>query len=146
MAELRCGFVLKNKFAKVLFWNNLSPTCFYSFPFLQSSLSENLTDPQTHDLNCNHLLLYEKWCSTGVAICFTDHMFIDRSYMEVPGDIVVDEKSSRSELQQLARLSSDSSTLIIPRISHPGQYMIYRCDYQQKFIFCRSDVFKINFE
>jgi 2,4-dienoyl-CoA reductase-like NADH-dependent reductase (Old Yellow Enzyme family) len=63
-------------------------------------------------------MLYEQWCSTGVGICFTDHMYIDRFYMETPGDIVVDEKSSLSELQKLAEISTDS--LIIPRISHPG--------------------------
>jgi hypothetical protein len=38
--------------------------------------------------------------------------------MEVPGDVVVDDKSPILPLEQWAKISSDS--LIIPRISHPG--------------------------
>jgi hypothetical protein len=53
-----------------------------------------------------------------VALCLTDHIYVDRSYLEVPGDVVVDEKTSILQLEQWAKISSDS--LIIPRLSHPG--------------------------
>lgn len=101
---LPCGTILKNRIGK-------------------SAMSENMSP--THHGPTEHLInVYRQWADGGPGLIVTGNIMIDRRAIAEPGNVVVEDRSDFSLLQQWARTAKHSGSHIWPQLNHPGRQAI----------------------
>lgn len=83
-------------------------------------MTEALAD--VHDApNLAHQTLYARWSSGGMAMQMTGNVMVDKRYLERPGNVVVEDESVLTALQDWARAARSGGSQIWMQISHPGR-------------------------
>lgn len=99
--HLPCGALLPNRIGK-------------------ASLSEQLADP--HNRPTPELLrLYERWAAGGAGLLITGNVMIDRTALEEPRNVVVDDDRDMPLLKQWAQIATQNGVQCWVQVSHPGR-------------------------
>ncbi|RSY82028.1 NADH:flavin oxidoreductase [Sphingomonas koreensis] len=99
--ELPCGAVLSNRLAK-------------------AAMTEGLAD-ERNNVTEALLTLYKRWALNGVGLMLTGNIQVDRTHLERPGNIVVDEETDLAALRRLAAVGTDSGQHFWVQINHTGR-------------------------
>ncbi len=98
---LPCGATLKNRIGK-------------------SSLSEQISDREnrpTSDL----VRIYTRWANGGAGLMMTGNVMIDRTALEEPRNVVVDDERDLPMLKEWATAAQSTGAHCWPQLSHPGR-------------------------
>ncbi|MEM8660166.1 MAG: NADH:flavin oxidoreductase/NADH oxidase family protein [Pseudomonadota bacterium] len=98
---LPCGAVIENRFGK-------------------SAMTEGLADPD----NCasDELIhLYGQWSDGGCGLLISGNVFVDRRYLERPGNVAVDNNGGLDKLAAFAEAGKRSGNHFWMQISHAGR-------------------------
>lgn len=98
--ELPCGVVLPNRLVK-------------------AAMSDSLGDGRGNSTD-EQLRLYKRWLHGGAALAIVGEVQVDARYPEKPGNLVLDDSSSQSDLRRLAGVSEGASGHIWPQLGHAG--------------------------
>lgn len=99
--ELPCGAVLANRLAK-------------------SAMSEGLADFDNHSTPRLETL-YRRWGGSGAGLVLTGNIQVDRSHLERPNNLVIDDESGRTQLARLAEAGKSQGAHFWAQLSHTGR-------------------------
>ena len=98
---LPCGASLKNRLGK-------------------SSLSEQISDRENRP-TADLLRIYERWAKGGAGLLMTGNVMIDRTALEEPRNVVVDDERDMAMLKRWAAAAQSTGAHCWPQLSHPGR-------------------------
>ena len=101
---LPCGQVIKNRICKAAMTERIAK-------------GNNLAHQ-------GHINLYQKWAEGNIGILLTGNVMIDRSNMEGPANVVIDDKNYKDHMDELKSWSSvgtANNTQLWMQISHAGR-------------------------
>lgn len=99
--KLPNGFVLKNRLAK-------------------SAMSEALATYDNH-ATTKLIRLYDRWAASGLGLIITGNVMIDRRALGEPGNLVIEDETDMTLLQQWAKTGSEHGTALWVQLNHPGK-------------------------
>ena len=102
--RLPCGANVKNRLSK-------------------AAMTEGLADGDNRATQ-RHVSLYRRWSEGGAGSLLTGNVQVDRRYLERAGNIVIDGKQERSQLERLeamAEAGTSNDTQLWMQISHAGR-------------------------
>ena len=86
----------------------------------KSAMSEQLGD-KDHNPTDKLLRLYRTWAQGGIGISVTGNVFIDRSALGEPKNVVLDKESDLDKFRDWAAAGKESNTQIWMQLNHPGK-------------------------
>jgi 2,4-dienoyl-CoA reductase-like NADH-dependent reductase (Old Yellow Enzyme family) len=98
---LPCGAVLPNRIAK-------------------AAMTEGLADGM-HRATEKHERLYRLWAEGGAGLLITGNVQIDRTHLERPGNVVVDDNGGLEALRAYAKAGTSAGNHLWMQINHPGR-------------------------
>ncbi|MGB3464770.1 MAG: NADH:flavin oxidoreductase/NADH oxidase family protein [Cyclobacteriaceae bacterium] len=98
--KLPCGAILSNRLAKAAMTERLS------------------TDGEANE---GHKRLYQKWGDTGAGLLLTGNVMIDGEHLESSGNVVIDDTTDQSKLQEWTEAARINGSHIWAQISHSGR-------------------------
>lgn len=101
VVRLPCGATLKNRIGK-------------------SSLSEQISD-RANRPTADLVRIYERWAKGGAGLLMTGNVMIDRSALEEPRNVVVDDDRDMPLLREWAKAAQAGGAHCWPQLSHPGR-------------------------
>ncbi|WP_420466725.1 NADH:flavin oxidoreductase/NADH oxidase family protein [Panacagrimonas sp.] len=99
--KLPCGVVLSNRIAK-------------------AAMTEGLAD-EYHCATDRHERLYRGWSQGGAGLLLTGNVQVDRSHLERPGNLVIDNNGGLEALKAYARAGTEAGNHLWMQINHPGR-------------------------
>jgi len=99
--DLPCGTQLVNRLCK-------------------AALTEGLADPMnraTPELE----RLYRRWSEGGAALIITGNVQVDRTHLERPGNVAIDDNGGLDLLRSYARAGTSAGNHLWMQINHPGR-------------------------
>ena len=99
--RLPCGAVLSNRVAK-------------------AAISEGLADPMNRATG-RHITLYSRWAQGGAGLLVTGNILVDRTHLERPGNIAVDDNDGLDALRAMAAAGTSAGNHLWMQINHPGR-------------------------
>lgn len=99
--QLPCGAVLPNRLAK-------------------AAMTEGLAD-ERNDVTEELLTLYRRWATNGLGLMLTGNVQVDRTHLERPGNIVVDERTDLAAHSRLAAVGTVGGRHFWVQINHTGR-------------------------
>ena len=73
-----------------------------------------------HIPHSGHLNLYSEWAKGGAGLIVTGNVMVDRTYLEAPGNLVLDETQSLDAFKELATKVKRFGASIWMQLNHPG--------------------------
>jgi 2,4-dienoyl-CoA reductase-like NADH-dependent reductase (Old Yellow Enzyme family) len=98
---LPCGAVLPNRIAK-------------------AAMTEGLADGM-HRATDKHVRLYRQWSEGGAGLLITGNVQVDRSHLERPGNLVIDNNGGLEALRAYAKAGTVAGNHLWMQINHPGR-------------------------
>jgi 2,4-dienoyl-CoA reductase-like NADH-dependent reductase (Old Yellow Enzyme family) len=98
---LPCGAVLPNRIAK-------------------AAMTEGLADGM-HRATDKHERLYRQWSEGGAGLLITGNVQVDRSHLERPGNLVIDNNGGLEALRAYAKAGTVAGNHLWMQINHPGR-------------------------
>ncbi|MDP9084451.1 MAG: NADH:flavin oxidoreductase/NADH oxidase family protein [Pseudomonadota bacterium] len=99
--ELPCGARLANRLCK-------------------AALTEGLADPMNRATRqLEHL--YRRWSEGGAGLVITGNVQIDRTHLERPGNVVIDNNGGLDRLRAYAKAGTSAGNHLWMQINHPGR-------------------------
>jgi 2,4-dienoyl-CoA reductase-like NADH-dependent reductase (Old Yellow Enzyme family) len=68
-----------------------------------------------------HVRLYSRFAQGGAGLLITGNVVIDRSALERPGNVVLEDERHLPMLGRWARAATDAGSAILMQLSHPGR-------------------------
>lgn len=99
--KLPCGAVLSNRIAK-------------------AAMTEGLAD-EYHCATDRHERLYRGWSQGGAGLLLTGNVQVDRSHLERPGNLVIDNNGGLAALKAYAKAGTEVGNHLWMQINHPGR-------------------------
>jgi 2,4-dienoyl-CoA reductase-like NADH-dependent reductase (Old Yellow Enzyme family) len=99
--QLPCGAVLPNRLCKV-------------------ALTEGLADPMNRATERLERL-YRAWSLGGAGLIITGNVQIDRTHLERPGNVVIDDNGGFDRLRAYAAAGREGGNHLWMQINHPGR-------------------------
>lgn len=67
-----------------------------------------------------HMNLYSAWAKGGPGLIVTGNVIVDRTHMEAPGNMVLDDSHCLDAYKELARTAKSNGSNIWMQLNHPG--------------------------
>ena len=99
--KLPCGATLPNRLVK-------------------AALTEGLSNAMNHATE-RHVRIYRRWAEGGAGLLVTGNVQVDRTHLERPGNIVIDNNGGFEELRTLARAGTAAGNHFWMQINQPGR-------------------------
>ncbi len=99
--RLPCGVVLKNRLAK-------------------AAMTEGLADSMNRATE-RHVRAYGRWAQGGAGLLLTGNVQVDRTHLERPGNIAIDNNGGLAELRTMAKAGTSAGNHLWMQINHPGR-------------------------
>ena len=91
--------------------------------FCKAAMTERVAGPDNFACERHHKI-YEKWAKSGSGILLTGNVQIDRSCMEGPANVCIEEHSYQNQMPALkkwAEVSETDGSKLWMQISHAGR-------------------------
>lgn len=98
---LPCGVTIKNRIGK-------------------APMTEGLAD-RWDNASPELARVYERWADGGCGLSVTGNVMVDRSYLERPGNVVLEDERCMDQLRAWASAGTRNDTQLWMQISHPGR-------------------------
>ena len=99
--KLPCGATLQNRLVK-------------------AALTEGLSNAMNHATE-RHVRLYRRWSEGGAGLLITGNVQVDRTHLERPNNIVIDNNGGFDELRTLAKAGTVGGNHFWMQINQPGR-------------------------
>ena len=99
--KLPCGATLQNRLVK-------------------AALTEGLSNAMNHATE-RHVRLYRRWSEGGAGLLITGNVQVDRTHLERPNNIVIDNNGGFDELRSLAKAGTVGGNHFWMQINQPGR-------------------------
>lgn len=86
----------------------------------KSSLSEQISDRENRPTP-ELIRIYERWARGGAGLLITGNVMIDRTALEEPRNVVVDDERDMGALQEWAKAAQSRGAHCWVQLSHPGR-------------------------
>jgi 2,4-dienoyl-CoA reductase-like NADH-dependent reductase (Old Yellow Enzyme family) len=86
----------------------------------KAALSEGLAD-ERNDVSDRLVELYARFAASGAGLLITGNVLVDRRFLERPGNLVVDERTSIPRLRELTRTVTRHGVAFWAQLNHPGR-------------------------
>lgn len=98
---LKNGNTLKNRLAKSA---------------MSEAMGDSLGQPKP-DLQ----VLYRTWANSGLGLCITGNVMVDKRALGEPGNVVIDEESTLPAFESWAKAATQHGTACWVQLNHPGK-------------------------
>ncbi len=99
--RLPCGAVLKNRLAK-------------------AAMTEGLADSMNRATE-RHVRAYGRWAKGGAGLLLTGNVQVDRTHLERPGNIAIDNNGGLDALRAMVKAGTSGDNHLWMQINHPGR-------------------------
>lgn len=99
--KLPCGATLSNRLAK-------------------AAMTEGLADVFNRATE-RHVRLYRRWSEGGAGLLLTGNVQVDRTHLERPGNVVIDNNGGFDELRAYAKAGTSNGNHLWMQINQPGR-------------------------
>lgn len=86
----------------------------------KSSLSEQISDRENRPTP-ELIRIYERWARGGAGLLITGNVMVDRTALEEPRNVVVDDERDMGALQEWAKAAQSRGAHCWVQLSHPGR-------------------------
>jgi len=86
----------------------------------KAALTEGLADPYNRATE-RHDHLYRLWSQGGAGLIITGNVQVDRTHLERPGNVVIDENGGIARLRAYAAAGTSAGNHLWMQINHPGR-------------------------
>lgn len=66
-------------------------------------------------------ILYRTWATSGLGLCITGNVMVDKRALGEPGNVVIDSSSSLPEFEAWAKAATEHGTACWVQLNHPGK-------------------------
>ncbi len=86
----------------------------------KASMSEALATFDNH-VTPQLIELYARWAQSGIGMLFTGNVMIDHRALGEPGNVVIEDESDLSSLENWAKSVTEQGAMLWVQLNHPGK-------------------------
>lgn len=86
---------------------------------VKAPMTERIAKPD-HSPHPGHMNLYSAWAKGGPGLLVTGNVMVDRTYLEAPGNLVLDDARYLNAFKELASKVKRFGAIIWMQLNHPG--------------------------